>query len=107
MLVQDCMYVNKVFYGLGMSGPGTTASADSLWYAKNGEISYYCGVFTFRVVAFPNKSDLTISNLLSDKYTSQLLRQRLTVNGTSYINDLVYYYGDINDIRLVDDPMGV
>jgi hypothetical protein len=31
--VQDCNYVNNVVYGLIMTGPGTTAEADSSWYA--------------------------------------------------------------------------
>lgn len=76
-----------------MAGPGTTATADSTWYARNGEISYYCGLFTLRAVVFPNASELTIDNLLSEKYTSQFLQNRMTANGTSYIYDFSYYYG--------------
>lgn len=90
-----------------MIGPGTTASADSSWYTENGDIYYYCAFFTFRVVAFPNVSELTIANLLSETYTSQLLARRLNVGGVSYLGDLLDYLGNINDIRLVDDDIGV
>ena len=31
----------------------------------------------------------------------------MTVNGTSYLQDFVDYYGSISDIRLVEDPAGV
>lgn len=105
--VQDCNYVNNYMYGVYMVGPGTTASADSSWYTENGDIYYYCAFFTFRVVAFPNISELTIANLLSETYTSQLLTRRLNVDGVSYLGDLLDYLGNINDIRLVDDDIGV
>lgn len=105
--VQDCNYVNNYMYGVIMIGPGTTASADSSWYAENADIYYYCGLFTFRVVAFPNASELTIANLLSETYTSQFLAKRLNVGGVSYLNDLVDYLGNINDLRLVEDDIGV
>ena len=105
--VQDCNYVNNYMYGVYMIGPGTTAAADSSWYAENRDIYYYCGFFTFRVVAFPNASELTIANLLSETYTSQLLTKRLNVGGVSYLGDLVDYLGSINDVRLVEDEIGV
>lgn len=31
----------------------------------------------------------------------------MTVNGTSYLKDFASYFGSINDIRLVEDPVGV
>ncbi len=34
--IADCGSVNKVYYGLMMAGPGTTAEADSSWYSRNG-----------------------------------------------------------------------
>lgn len=90
-----------------MTGPGTTASADSSWYSIDGDIYRYCGFFTLRAVVFPDPSLLTIQNLLSDNYTSQFIKRRMTVDGISYLQDFNKYLGTISDLRLVEDPMGV
>jgi hypothetical protein len=105
--VQDCNSVNDVVYGLNMVGPGTTDTADASWYSIDKEIYYYCGFFTLRGVVFPDPTLLTIDNLLSDNYTSQFFKRRMTVEGTSYIKDFNLYLGGFSDVRLVDDPMGV
>lgn len=105
--VQDCNTVNNVVYGLNMVGPGTTDTADASWYSVDKDIYSYCGFFTLRAVVFSDPTLLTIGNLLSDNYTSQFIKRRMTVGGTSYIKDFNLYLGGINDIRLVDDPMGV
>lgn len=105
--VQDCNTVNNVVYGLVMVGPGTTDAADSSWYSVDQDIYNYCGFFTLRAVIFPDPTLLTLDNLLSDNYTSQYLMRRMTVNGTSFITDFNQYLGGFNDVRLVDDPMGV
>jgi hypothetical protein len=105
--VQDCNTINNVVYGLIMTGPGTTDSADSSWYSINGDIYNYCGFFTLRAVVFPDPSFLTIDTLLSENYTSQFLKRRMTAGGASYLQDFNKYLGSISDLRLVDDPMGV
>lgn len=58
-------------------------------------------------MAFPNVSELTIANLLSENYTSQFLARRLNVGGINYLSDLVDFLGSINDIRLVEDDIGI
>jgi hypothetical protein len=105
--VADCNAVNNVVYGLMMTGPGVTEAADVSWYKKISDISYYCGIFTARSIVFQNVSELTIANLLSEKYTKSYLEKRFTVNGTAYYNQFNWDYVAINDIRLVEDPKGI
>ena len=70
-------------------------------------MSWTCGEFTVRCVVFPNPSDLTINNLLSENYTTQYIQRRFTVGGKSYLSDLSWYSVSINDIRLIDSYKGV
>lgn len=69
-LIEDCNSINSFIYGVTFEGPGITATADSTWYKKIGDISWYCGTFSVRAAVFSDPSQLTISNLLSDQYTS-------------------------------------
>jgi hypothetical protein len=53
-------------------------------------------MFTLRGTVFPNASELTVANLMSDNYTYQYMRNRMKINGTDYSSKLLKYYVFLN-----------
>lgn len=102
----DCAAMNQFLY-IMYASPGITESAGSNWYTQISDISFECGQFTMRAIIFPDPAQLTIANLLSDNYTSGYITRRLTVDGTSFLSSLKSFYIKLNDVRLVENPMGV
>ena len=70
-------------------------------------IAYECGIFSVRGVVFPNISDLTINNLLSENYTTQYIQRRFTRGGRNYISNFMSNDVFFQDLRLVDNYVGV
>jgi hypothetical protein len=100
---KDCNELNKYLY-IYYTSPGVTESASSKWYDQISSINSICGIFTMRGTVFPNASSLTVSNLMSDNYTYQYLRNRLIINGTDYSRQVYSYYVSFNELKLIDDP---
>lgn len=97
----DCASFNLyLFYTY--SAPGLTEDASNLWYSQMRDISYECGLFTIRGTVFKNPADLTIANLLSENYTSEYIKRRLTIDGTSFLSSLSSNLVSFNQLRLVD-----
>lgn len=98
--------MNQYLY-IWYQSPGITEAADNLWFEELKNIGYECGIFTVRGVVFPNISDLTINNLLSENYTTQYLQRRFTRNGRNYIGNFMSYDVFFQDLRLVNNYDGV
>lgn len=103
---RDCGSMNQYAY-IYYQTPGITEAAGSEWFDEISNIAWECGIFGIRGVVFPNLSDLTIDNLLSENYTTQYLQRRFTRNGRNYISDLQFNSVNFQDIRLVDSYEGV
>jgi hypothetical protein len=86
------------------TSPGITDSADITWYQQILNINNYCGIFTVGGIIFPNASQLTIANLLSDNYTYGYINRRFIVNGTSFLKDVMSYLVAFNNLQLVAEP---
>ena len=88
---------------LYFQSPGLTQNASSTWWDQMSNICYYCGMFSLQATIFPNASQCTVANLLSDTYTYQFINKRLSPGGVSYVNQMLYNLVTISDLRLVDD----
>jgi hypothetical protein len=89
------------------ASPGLTPAASKEWYMDISNIAYQCGIFTVRSTVFPDTTKLTIENLLSETYTSEFIKNRFIVNGTSFTSTLSYYMTSMSDVRLVEAYEGV